>query len=421
MDIFEYIDLENYQIIDFLDKEKYSLSFYKYYEGINNSDYIQDIKEKEHFKQLNQYKVLKIIPSLLSNHFVLHPFQWINFLMLSLNEIENNPTAKNYHQENINFEMGLGISNLREDEYFTIPKSLFLELLTKPLKENFPKTPISILQNNLKYIEEFDNSYLEGKAESVFREHYRPPVEKSFIDYFSEYLTKTFNDCKNNFKQELLFAQRDYDYFDEVIKYVLEDYRKFQKLLNLEKGYFIPAIKEFQSYYIDLFKWLLSDFSYYLDREYKKDLEREVSPRDYIDTFNITYTNRIYKKERFKKFADALVQHDYIDEFDTERLRQLFGNNRSVDGIINWKKSIGTLYTFIKILSDKEIIKPKISTYDDKPTKDTNKRDNYHKWKIVARYIKVQNKIISTNQLRDSKFSKNTKTVEELQNIVNLL
>ncbi len=406
-DTLQHIDLLNYQVVDFLDKENYSLIFYKCFTGIDNEEYLNGFDDKEYYIGLHDLKVERIKMAWAHQKFILYPFKPLKYLMWSISELENNILSqRQFHEIESIKELLTGSLQLHKlviekSENFAILKNELLKLQLSSNRENASEIPL--LRNNLKFIKEYKTYNQNNIPDSIRYDYYQAPQEKSFLNYLNEFLSLEFTTCKNQFNQELLFAQRDYDYFDEVLKHLLEDYKIFQKLLYKEKGYFVPAIKEFQSHYIQLFKWLLSDFSFYLDRKHKKELEQEVAPRNYLNTFDIVYTNRIYQKQRFKKFANALIQLGYIDEADTERLKQLFGNNRSVDGLINWTQNIGTLYTFIKILSDKGIIKSK------------------NIWEITARYIKVQDKIITTKQLRDSKFSQNSNRVKELQKIADIL
>jgi len=401
------IDFNNYQTLELLNSGDYSITFFKYFKGMRNADYLKGVgtNHKNYITKTATHTVNIIKSEIKHKQVKEHPFSNIQNLMLSYNELQSGWQTGNYIYEinSINniIKEDLGYENMSisKSEKFANPKSEFLKLLVQNYGEH--NKNLITLKNNLQYVEVYDNSYIQNSKESIYADFYQSPLEKSYESIFKNRISIEFNRSKELFGQELNRIAHTYDYFDDVFSKLLSDFKHLQKILNREEGYFVPIIKEFKHQFLGLLRWLYKEYDYLLTKENKKTLELELSPREYITTYKIQNEKRLHN-HRFTNFASLLVSQGYIDNIDIEKFRQVLGNNRSVDGLINWKKSIGTLYTFISIMSaskNKVII-------------------SKNKWEIGSRYFMVEGKAISTSQLRDSKFSTNRKVVSELESIV---
>ncbi|MBS9767457.1 MAG: hypothetical protein KGV44_07945 [Flavobacteriaceae bacterium] len=403
------IDSKNYEILDLIRKGGHSSLFIENYKGMSNEDYLLQSKFPKDFYIDIQDEIQKkpqLLQSLL-DHKLKHPFEGIFLYTLSVKDLRDNKNTYDSTKldnlicsiKSINNKKNIDVP-LTETENFIELKLLFFEKLTKnpfPFISNF-----SELKYNLECFETKKIVTEEGVNSLINKS----PNKKSFLDILDIFLDDFFDNAKKNFKKELFKVDFENNYFDSAIQSLLENYRELEKkIFNEKNSYFAPATKLFRLKYINLFQWIISNFSFYLDKEMKRKLEIEIFPRDYIPTFKITKIKNIHLKvlTNINKLSSRLIEKGYIDKEDSERFKTLFKEKNRIDGLINWKKNIGTLFTFIKMLSDEGII------------------ESTNIWEITARYVKVQNVPISTKKLRDSKYSKATKTISELQGIIECL
>ncbi len=398
------IDLNNYEILDLLWAKEYSLLFIENYKGMSNEKYLSLIGENKE-RVFIGYKSLFNDDAYICNH--KSPFENIFFHTLSVKDLKKNETVYGISNldnlidsiDSINEETEKDM-HLKETEDFIELKVFFLKLLIKNKEHSILTLPQ--LKYNLEYIDKEKRIIKDGLRNFVED----CPVKKSLLDNLDDFLNRLFDHSKKQFKKELFKVDFENNYFDAVIQSLLYDYRELEKkVFNEKNSYFTPVTKLLRLKYINLFQWIVSNFSFYLDKEMKRKLEIEIFPRDYISTFKITRIKNIHLKvlTNINKLSLRLIEKGYIDKEDSERFKMLFKEKKQIDGLINWKKNIGTLFTFVKMLSEEGII------------------ESTNIWEITARYVKVQNVPISTKKLRDSKYSKSIKTISELKDIIKCL
>ncbi len=395
------IDLGNYEVLDLLNSNRYSLFFLENYKPMSNDEYLNLTDETTiHYR--------KEIYNLKAPYFenIKHPFEQIFKYTLSFEEI------KGFHKLNLQSNKENIQEEIEKIYKATNPNTNYIKLI--PDNENFIELKMLLFGNilekpnidyktflrlkyNLQYFKKEKNVNDEGIYHAIENKF----VEESFLGYIENFFNDIFNKSKKQFKEELFKVYLENEYFDAVLNELLTDYRNLEKRLFKEgNGYFVPVIRLFRLKYINLFQWIISNFNFYLDKQTKKSLEIEVSPRDYITTFKLNSKKRLKVLTNLNKVIIKLVDKGYIDKENSERFKMLFQDKNKIDGLINWEKNIGTLYTFIKMLSDEGVI------------------ESSNIWEITARYIKVKNNVISTKKLRDSKYSKSSITISELTNII---
>ncbi len=332
-------------------------------------------------------------------------------MMLSISELKNIEaqqetvtaieSTKNEIRKYFNSPKLLHLDN---DESFAFLKKELLNLFIETQK-NYPTSINEVieLKNKLTYnkviIKPQDNHFYK------IYDDYNLTETTSFLKYTDEIFNYFFERSKEIFKEELLRTDREYDYFDTVLEYLLEDYQELLKRLQKEKTYFIPVIKLFRNYYLSLFRHIFTEYTFYLKKEHRIIIDKMINQREYIKTLKIE-AERYHignNNRKIEAFCKELIAKNYISEYDNKRIINFFTGKRHIDGLINWQQKIGTLHTLIRMLFDKNFI-----------------RETEY-WKITSRYFTVQQKTINVRQLRDSKFSTKKETVQELKSIISKL
>ncbi len=302
-----------------------------------------------------------------------HPFEKLKKMMLPKDEL--NTKIETFSVFPFHNSIDIESSNLSftETELFAIPKYNYFELL---FKEDDFSYDLENLKNRLSYYDE--------------------SIEKDYLSYWEDNLKTTIDKCKKDFKKELFNVENEFLYFDYIIEQLIIDFKHLIKINFNSNSYFSPIIKEFILQFSILLGWIISNFQFYLKDKQIKEIEMLISPRNNIRTFTI---NTIEDIEVFGKVVKQLKVLGLLeDKIKSTDLRDLF-TGRKFDRYINWQKKIGTLYTFIKILKEKEVIK------------------SSNVWEITSRYFIVQNKKITIKQIRNSKKSTDYHLVKDFEKI----
>jgi hypothetical protein len=221
----------------------------------------------------------------------------------------------------------------------------------------------------------------------------------SFLSFFSNYLKSIIDLYIGYFKNELFNVGDEFGYFDKIVTELINDFIHLEKLLYADDSYFLPIIREFRLQYSNLLKWIFTDFSFYLTKENKSEIEKLIFPRENIKTFTII--EKSFNINHYANIVGQLKEDGFVAENTKGKdLKDVFSGTRNVNGIINWTKGIGTLNKFIELLKQERVI------------------EEANVWEISSRYFYVRGKKISTKQLRDATPSKDNNTIGKLKKIV---
>lgn len=237
----------------------------------------------------------------------------------------------------------------------------------------------------------------------------------SFFKELYDQLKREMDIEKSSLRQEFVLTEYKFEYANILVEYLFRDYFEFENATLKETNQFVKYSFIIKEIYIEIFKYIHSNFIDYLsDSNFKKLLNIVYPSKKEELSFQFknqrNFRNGLTKEAReevINSILTNLINYGFIpDNTSYQQIDDLFNNRRRERNKIIWLRNLTELKTLYKVLNDNNYILPS---------------KNRH-WKILSDYFILKNDInIEPKDLQEIKFSKKITSIMALESSFSIL